>query len=95
MRGYRILKKSGRFNLIGDIKGKLTNTLIFAAEVLLESARWLQNKHYISEIVLGVSLDNPSAIRAYEKVGFVHKSTDFIPLVSSDSITMVWNLDEI
>ena len=66
-----------------------------AAEVLWASALWLQKYRQVSQIVLGVSLGNPEAIRAYEKVGFVKKATEFIPDVPPDAISMVWKLDEI
>jgi [ribosomal protein S5]-alanine N-acetyltransferase len=66
-----------------------------AAEVLRTSAQWLQKYRQVSQIVLGVSLDNPEAIRAYEKVGFVKNVTEFIPHVPPDAITMIWKLEGI
>ncbi len=59
------------------------------AEVLRASARWLRQYRNIKQIALGVSKDNPAAIRAYEKVGFVISKTEFI---SNHPSTMVWNL---
>ena len=78
--------------LIGDpdFRGKGV-----AAEVLRASAQWLQKNQQVSQIVLGVSLDNPEAIRAYEKVGFVKNATEFIPHVPHDTVSMVWKLDGI
>lgn len=64
-----------------------------ATEVLLASAEWLYQYRNIREIILGVSSDNTAAIRAYQKVGFVEKSTKFIPTVSAENLTMVWHLN--
>lgn len=63
-----------------------------ATEVILASADWLRKYRNIREIVLGVSRANTAAIRAYQKLGFIEKSTKFIPIVSAENMTMVWYL---
>ena len=65
-----------------------------ATEVLLASADWLSRNRTIRQIVLGVSRANTAAILTYQKVGFVEASTRFIPTVSPENLTMVWNLKE-
>jgi len=60
-----------------------------ASEVLKSSAQWLKMNRNISQIILGVSKDNHSAIRAYEKIGFVFSKTKYLPHHPS---TMIWEL---
>jgi len=55
-------------------------------------ARWFKAHRNIDQIVLGVGKDNAAAIRAYEKVGFVETCSEFIRHVSSDAMTMAWDL---
>jgi RimJ/RimL family protein N-acetyltransferase len=62
------------------------------AEVLMDSAQWLKYHRKIKQILLGVSKDNPAAMRAYKKVGFVVADTPFIQKSTSGAITMVWIL---
>ncbi len=62
------------------------------AEVLLASAEWLSLYRNIRQIVLGVSRSNTAAILAYRKVGFIEESTEFIPVVSMENMTMVFHL---
>lgn len=64
-----------------------------AAEVLSASAGWLKEHRNIRQIVLGVSKDNPAAVKAYEKVGFVAKDTPHIQKPIPGAITMVWCLE--
>jgi ribosomal-protein-alanine N-acetyltransferase len=62
------------------------------AEVLTASAQWLKAHRKINQILLGVSEDNPAAIRAYGKVGFVVAGTPHIPKTVPGAVTMVWRL---
>lgn len=64
-----------------------------AAEVLLGCAEWLRAHRNINQIVLGVSCANTAAITAYQKVGFVEETTQFVPNPSPETVTMVWRLD--
>lgn len=64
-----------------------------AGEVIFASASWLYEKHNIREIILGVSRANTSAIRAYQKIGFIEKPTKFIPIKTAEKITMIWYLN--
>ncbi len=75
--------------LIGDIeyRGKGAGT-----EVLKASAQWLKLHRNINQIVLGVSRDNPIAIRSYEKTGFLVVDTPYIIKLKPTTITMVWYL---
>jgi [ribosomal protein S5]-alanine N-acetyltransferase len=75
--------------LIGDAdyRGKNVTT-----EVLFASARWLKAHRNTKQIVLGVSKNNPVAIRAYEKVGFAVADTPHIQKPAPGAITMVWDL---
>lgn len=49
-----------------------------AGEVIKACAKWLKEQG-LHEIVLGVSTDNVSAMRAYEKAGFQIGDTEHIP----------------
>jgi [ribosomal protein S5]-alanine N-acetyltransferase len=49
-----------------------------AAEVIAESATWLRAQG-ITQILLGVHAENQSAVRAYEKAGFVVGATPYLP----------------
>ena len=62
------------------------------AEVLASSAQWLKRRRNITQILLGVGKKNAAAIRAYEKVGFIETCSEFIQQVSSDAMTMAWDL---
>lgn len=63
-----------------------------AAEVLAATAGWLREHRQIATILLGVSVRNPAAIRAYEKVGFHLAETPLIAKTHPDQVTMVWQL---
>lgn len=75
--------------MIGDpfFRGKGVGT-----EVLKASAEWLKLHRNVKQIVLGVSKDNPGAIRSYEKAGFLIAYTPYIQKPIHGAITMVWNL---
>lgn len=60
-----------------------------AGEVLLATAEWLKTHRGIHTIVLGVSVKNPAAIRAYEKVGFVREDTPLVVKSHPDQVLMV------
>lgn len=64
--------------LIGDaaFRGKGV-----AAEVIAATGLWLKGQG-VREIVLGVDIDNASAIRAYEKAGFHVGETPHIPALA-------------
>jgi ribosomal-protein-alanine N-acetyltransferase len=64
-----------------------------AAEVLNASARWLKEHRSIRQILLGVSKDNLTAVKAYEKVGFVVADTPHIQKPMSGALTMIWRLE--
>lgn len=64
-----------------------------AKEVILASAIWLFKCRSIRKIVLGVSRNNYQAIQAYQKIGFIEAATEFISEVSTDGITMVFDLN--
>ena len=63
-----------------------------AAEVLAATAAWLRDHRQIATILLGVSVRNPAAIRAYQKVGFELAETPLIAKTHPDQVTMVWQL---
>jgi RimJ/RimL family protein N-acetyltransferase len=60
-----------------------------AREVLDASVAWLGAHRGVREIVLGVSADNPAAIRAYEKAGFAVAQTAHLPNPPNGVLTMV------
>ncbi|MGQ0666826.1 MAG: GNAT family N-acetyltransferase [Nitrospiraceae bacterium] len=64
-----------------------------ASEVLHASAQWLKEHRNIRQIWLGVSKDNITAVKAYEKVGFVAANTPHIQKPMPGAITMVWRLE--
>lgn len=62
-----------------------------AAEIIRETADWLQKSCGIKRIVLGVSADNFAAQRAYEKIGFSASHSSWI--TASDSIrVLAWDI---
>ena len=63
-----------------------------ATEVISASALWLNEYKKINQIVLGVSKLNIAAIRAYQKIGFIEKSSKYLPDVANENITMVLDL---
>lgn len=63
-----------------------------APEVLKTSAQWLKANRRITQIVLGVSHDNPAAIRAYELAGFVAEDSPHMPGPHHGYATMVLHL---
>ena len=65
-----------------------------AREVILASATWLHKNKKIDQIVLGVSKSNKIAIRAYQKVGFIERSSKHLPNVNNENITMILDLNE-
>ncbi len=75
--------------MIGDLeyRGKGVGT-----EVLIASAQWLKVNRNINQILLGVSKNNPVAIRSYEKAGFLIEDTPYLPRIVPEAITMVWYL---
>ena len=60
-----------------------------AGEVLLATAGWLKIHRAIHTIVLGVSVKNPAAICAYEKVGFVLEDKLLVVKSHLDQVLMV------
>jgi RimJ/RimL family protein N-acetyltransferase len=60
-----------------------------AGEVLEATVAWLKARRGIHTIVLGVSVKNPAAIRAYEKVGFVLEDTPLVTKSHPDQVLMV------
>ena len=75
--------------LIGDpdFRGKGV-----AFEVLRASAQWLKTHRAINQVLLGVSIDNSSAIQAYKKVGFIEMASPHIKKAGPNTITMGWTL---
>lgn len=63
-----------------------------AAEVLVATAGWLREHRNINQILLGVSVKNPAAIRAYEKVGFACVETTLVQKSHPDQVVMAWRL---
>jgi RimJ/RimL family protein N-acetyltransferase len=63
-----------------------------AAEVLAATTGWLRDNRGIHQIALGVSVRNPGAIHAYEKVGFELADTPLITRSHPDQVTMVLRL---
>jgi RimJ/RimL family protein N-acetyltransferase len=63
-----------------------------ASEILQSTARWLKQHHEIREILLGVSRENISAIKAYQRVGFVVMSHPELRDLGDSVIPMVWQI---
>lgn len=63
-----------------------------AQEVLRASAAWLSAHRGIREILLGVSKDNPAAVRAYEAVGFRADESPYLEMPAPNLQVMVWTL---
>ncbi len=90
---YEPVNSELRYAIIGILIGEsVWRGKGVAAEVILASADWLHQYHNIETIVLSVSRSNRAAIRAYQKVGFVEKSTEYIPNVTAENLTMVLHL---
>ena len=65
-----------------------------ATEVLLASTRWLRTHRSIREVVLGVTVANEGAIRAYRKAGFVEVAAHRAHDPGPGHITMVLDFRE-
>ena len=63
-----------------------------AREVLRTTTAWLRLHRGIKQVVLGVSADNPGAVRAYEATGFVVENSPFVTGLRHGSLTMVLHL---
>ncbi len=63
-----------------------------AEEVIVASARWLQTRRGIRNILLGVDTNHGAAIAAYEKIGFRIEASAHIR-VGDDALSMVWHMD--
>lgn len=67
------------YAIMGILIGEVTYRGIgVAKEVITASSKWLSDNRNIYEILLGVHLENVSAIKAYEKMGFKVSDTPFI-----------------
>jgi ribosomal-protein-alanine N-acetyltransferase len=51
----------------------------YAVEAIRGANAWLKANRAISQVVLGAEDDNLSAIRSYEKLGFVRRASPLIP----------------
>jgi ribosomal-protein-alanine N-acetyltransferase len=61
-----------------------------AGEAIQAGNAWLRDHRGIRRIVLGVEIDNISAIRAYEKIGFVSQPCEEIPpSASTQSMVLI------
>ena len=59
-----------------------------ASEIITASAKYLKDKYFIDEIILGVKETNTSAIKAYKKIGFGFCSSKYIEQNKDSSLTM-------
>jgi [ribosomal protein S5]-alanine N-acetyltransferase len=66
-----------------------------AAEVLRTSALWLREHRRIKRILLGVNQNNATAIKAYEKVGFIQSPSAFIQTEFPGNTAMIWDLSRL
>lgn len=66
-----------------------------ASEVILASASWLHKNKGIKHIILLVNKSNIAAIRAYQKIGFIEKTSKYLPDVNNETATMVLDLDNL
>ncbi len=76
--------------LIGDSEWRGKGV---AGEVILASADWLHKNKSINHFVLGVSKTNSAAIRAYQKIGFIEKSSKYLPDQEIENTTMILDLN--
>lgn len=86
---YEPVNENAGFAVMGilvstDYRGKG-----IAGEVISASAAWLKTHRGIHTIVLGVSVKNSMAIRAYEKVGFVLEDTPLVQKSHPHQVLMV------
>lgn len=63
-----------------------------ASAVIKASASWLKTHRKINKLLLGVHVDNLAAIRAYENIGFVMGTTEFLKPETPDTLVMIWQL---
>jgi len=63
-----------------------------AQEVIVSTAKYLLKNKQTKKIILGVQKSNASAIKAYEKIGFVTKSILLPGDPEKEGLLMVWNL---
>jgi len=62
-----------------------------ALEVINASVKYLKDKYFIEEIILGVNENNIPAIKAYQKIGFNFGSSKYLKEESSNVLTMILN----
>jgi ribosomal-protein-alanine N-acetyltransferase len=65
-----------------------------APEVIVASARWLNAQFDISQIILGVGINNTPAIKSYQKSGFAIEKTDKISVDETQAISMIMHLNK-
>lgn len=63
----------------------------FAGEAIHAANAWLKEKRMVASVSLGVEVSNTSAVRAYEKIGFVKRDSILIPN-SPSVVSMVLEL---
>lgn len=63
-------------------------------EVIMASAEWLDVQFGISQIILGVDINNTQAIKSYQKSGFAIEKTDKIKVDENQAISMVMHLNK-
>jgi len=89
---YEPVNKDESFAIMGILIGEETWWgQGVATEVIKYSAEWLNQYCGITEIILGVEIENKAAIRAYKKTGFQEQETSRIT-PAPQTITMVLHL---
>lgn len=90
---YEPINVRGRYAVMGMLIGDPAwRGKGVAEEVITASAEWLRRNFGITEIILGVSRDNPSAIKAYEKAGFKPEKSRKISADPAITLVMVRHL---
>jgi ribosomal-protein-alanine N-acetyltransferase len=91
-----------KFEPLDTIKGYATMGMLIgdtswrgkgvAGEVLNATGKWLLENRSVKQMLLGVSVANTPAIKAYQKVGFVITDTPYICFTEPGNIAMTWDI---
>ncbi len=71
--------------LIGDVHYRSKGV---AGEVITASSIWLGKKRNVSQILLGVHIDNMAAVKAYQNIGFEVTSSPHLSNKDSEGLIM-------
>jgi [ribosomal protein S5]-alanine N-acetyltransferase len=86
---YEPIDIKNSYSIMGILVGEQDwRSRSVALEVIRASANFLKENLGISYIYLGVNKNNFAAVKAFKKVGFMEKTTKYIPIVENNAMSM-------